>query len=122
METAGILRVEAGGHGHAGHPSGFQSPADSKRKKIHDLVELINKPDLKAAVPVFAALSHLEPTLQQDSQWRALGHALEHGEVYVAQHFVNALQARAFHAVTATPAGPAHYLDPEHGLCINVQA
>lgn len=128
IEMTNILRVEAGGQTHGGQAQGFAGHSEQKRRKLHALFDAINKPDLAAARPIFAALMNLEPSLKNDSQWRALGQALDRDELYVAQHFMKELQARVFHpahtghAAATPPAPQAHYLDPEHGLCVNVKA
>lgn len=125
IEMGNILRVEAGGQAHGHHGQGFAGHSEQKRRKLQALSDAIDKPDLQAASQVFAALLNLEPALKDDSQWRALGHALEKGELYVAQHFMKELHARGFHVLVHPADGApahAHYLDPEHGLCVNVKA
>lgn len=129
MATASVMRVEAGGAGYGGHAQSFAGHAESKRRKLRALFEAIDQSDLVLASQVFAALMNLEPALRDDSQWRALGCALQEGQLHVAQHFMNALQERVLHGAVhtvqkATPPAAAHphYLDPEHGLCINIQA
>lgn len=128
IESAGVPRVEPGGRGYGGHAHGFAGQGESKRKKLQALVNAIDKHDLVAASHFFAALMNLEPELKDDAQWRALGHALDQGELYVAQHFMKALQTRfsellshAGHILAPHGATPSPWVDPEHGLCVNVQ-
>ena len=130
IESASIPRVEAAGQGYGGHAQGFSAHPEPKRKKQQALFDAIDKHDLVTASHLFAALMNLEPSFRGDAQWRALGHALEQGELYVAQHFMKALQSKASeaalhqdHASAAVPTpAPSPWVDPEHGLCVNVQA
>lgn len=132
METEGILRVAAGGQGYGGHTQGgLAGQPEHKPRKLHALHDAIKQSDWVAARHAYLALMNLEPALKDDSQWRALGHALDKGELYVAQHFMNALPARvlallahpaAHHAAPAHAAPSAHEHDPAHGTSVNLQA